>query len=373
MKLGNSLALVVGVALAQTGSAFVARPIHSSRASADAVLLRESSPSNDKDGDAVATVVTSSSSSTNTATNPPPTPTSNDQFLSQETFGGYTVKQRLREEVESPFRKVRFLFFAGSTGSALTALYFSALSTVKAAVGGYSDAPPLQEALTNDAINIGAAIVCGVLAYRDYQAGQANLERIARGGKLASLVVEPAASEKRMMVELKQYRRKSRVLICAGGKDYIRRLALSLTSDQLADENSFAESLVQSDVVVVPLLLNADGASVTEDATKQFWNEQVEPASDDDRNFDISRADPVVAFPKGARFWSEYIESEVETADGQGFNVLEKGITLTVKKNGRILRRATGLPPWGELIATMEVMDGSRFGMPGDSERYGGP
>ena len=70
--------------------------------------------------------------------------------------------------------------------------------------------------------------------------------------------------------------------------------------------------------------------------------------------------------------WETYLKSEIETAQGQGFDVLQKGVTIIVKKNGRILRRATGLPPWGDLIATMEVADGSRFGMPGDSERYGG-
>jgi hypothetical protein len=54
------------------------------------------------------------------------------------------VKQRLREEVESPVPKVRLAFFGGSAGSALIAAYFSALSTIKAVQGGYSDAPPLD-------------------------------------------------------------------------------------------------------------------------------------------------------------------------------------------------------------------------------------
>ena len=39
-----------------------------------------------------------------------------------EKFGGYTVKQRLREEVESPFRKVRLAFFGSSAASAAIAL-----------------------------------------------------------------------------------------------------------------------------------------------------------------------------------------------------------------------------------------------------------
>jgi len=95
--------------------------------------------------------------------------------------------------------------------------------------------------------------------------------------------------------------------------------------------------------------------------------------TEQDRNFDIDRANDVVSYPRGPNAWIDYLNSDIETATGQGFDVLEKGITITVKKNGRILRRATGLPPFGDLIGTMEVADGSKFGMPGDSERYGGP
>ena len=52
-----------------------------------------------------------------------------------ELFGGYTAKQRMREEIESPFRKLRLIFFGASTGSALLALYFSILNVAKAATG----------------------------------------------------------------------------------------------------------------------------------------------------------------------------------------------------------------------------------------------
>jgi hypothetical protein len=299
-----------------------------------------------------------------------PGPLDDEDYLGQNTFGGYTVKQRLFEEVESPFRKVRLVFFASSAGSALTALYFSALNTIKAVVGGYTDAMPLDEALTNDAINIVAAIVCGYLAYRDYQAGQANLERIARGGKLASLAVEPAAGGKRLT--LANYRRSNRVLIAAGGQEYIAKLARSMNADQLTDSNIIPEKLKETDVIVVPVLLKEGSGVMSATDTMEVWK-AVEADPEEYRNFDITRADNVIAFPKGTRGWTDYLEFEINTASNQGFDVMEKGITLIVKKNGKILRRATGLPPWGDLIGTMEVLDGSRFGMPGDSEKYGGP
>lgn len=321
------------------------------------------------------------SSSTQLFLEPPPTRTKPNPNINltpaeqenlAQTFGGYTVKQRLREEVESPFRKVRFIFFASSAGSALLALYFSALSALKAYTGGYSDAPPLEEALTNCAINVGGAIVCGLLAYRDYQAGQSNLERIARGGKLAKLAVASTSSvsndEKMAIRTLADYRRNARVLICAGGKEYVENVCRSLNADQLSDENTLPQMIDNVDLLVVPVLLS-DERSVGD--TKTAWYET--SLKESDRNFDPSRSESVVAFPWNNAAWADYLKSEIETAKKQGFDVLTKGITITVKKNGKILRRATGAPRWSDLVGTMEVLDGSKFGMPGDSERYGGP
>lgn len=282
-----------------------------------------------------------------------------------EKLNGYTVKQRLREEVESPFRKVRLAFFAFSSASAFVAFYFSALAALKANIGGYSDVPPLNDALEQVAINAGGALGFAALAFRELKVGENNLERIAKGGLLARLVVEPAAEES-SRAALKDYRRQSRVVIAAGGSEYIRRLAMSLCSDQLADENTLPAALAGVDIVIVPVLLD-ENYNVVE--SKSAWRSAI--PGDTDRNFDNTRADNVVAFPSVLQMWNEYLQSDIKTAQGQGFNVLEKGITITVKKNGRILRRATGLPPFGDYIGAMEVADGSLFGMPGDSERYG--
>jgi len=282
----------------------------------------------------------------------------------EQKFGGYTVKQRLREEVESPFRTVRLFFFGSSTGSAFVALYFSLLSLLKSYAGGYSDAPPLDEALQNVGINVAALAVCGFLTYRDWQAGEANLKRIAKGGALAKLVV--TSPETSLATPLADYRRRQRILICAGGREYVNQVCRSLNADQLSDENTIPAALYNSEVVVVPVLLEGDGTTVGDTTT--CWIE-TSPA-DSDRNFNISRANQVVAFPRGNAQWADYLESEVQTAKSQGFDVLNKGFIIVVKKNGKILRRATGLPPWADLVGTMEVMDGSKFGMPGDDEKY---
>lgn len=283
----------------------------------------------------------------------------------EKKFGGYTVKQRLREEVESPFRTVRLFFFGSSTASALLALYFSTLSTIKALSGNYPEVD-LNDSLQSCAINVGAAILCGFLTYRDWQAGNSNLARIAKGGALAKLPVAPMNGLQDTLT-LSDYRRTARVLIAAGDAAYIETLCRSLSADQKDDPNPYAEGLYQSDVIAVPVLLTNDGYTVG-DSRSTYMNTAPQEA---DRNFDANRAARVLAFPKSTGLWQEYLKSEIDTMRSQDFDPLTKGFTILVKKNGKILRRTTGQPPLANLIGTMEVMDGSRFGMPGDDEKYG--
>lgn len=288
----------------------------------------------------------------------------NNNELEKE-FGGYTVKQRLREEVESPFRTFRLFFFGSSTGSALVALYFSILTAAKSSAG-FADAPPMQEALQSIAINIIALLVCGGITYRDWRAGEANLARIKQGGALAKLVIQTPTD----IAPLSDYRRNARILIAAGGKDYIQELCRSLNADQLKDLNTLPKAMDAAEIILVPVLLEQASAENTRVGdTTTCWKETT-PLSDRDRNMDVTRAEKVVGFPRGPQAWEQVLQLEVDTATGQGFDVLEKGITLILKKNGKILRRATGQPQWSGLLGAMDALDG-KFGMPGDDQVYG--
>jgi hypothetical protein len=276
---------------------------------------------------------------------------------SEELFGGFTAKQRLREEIDAPFRKVRLFFFGSSTLSALLALYFSVINAGKAYVGGWPDAPPLDDALQSCGINLVAIAVCSYLTYNDFRAGEASLTRIAKGGALAKLVVSPAHSSEKSnpRIALAEYRRASRVLIAAGGKVYLESLATTL------NQGNIASQLAAVDLVVVPVLLERGGAVGD---TRATWTAAV-AATESEQTQKQTPLEEVVAFPVDSRAWGEYLQSEIETAKSQGFDVIDKGITITVKKNGRILRRATGQPQWEGIVGTMEGMDG-KFGMPGD-------
>jgi hypothetical protein len=292
----------------------------------------------------------------------------------QSTFGGYTVKQRLREEVESPFRPVRLYFLGYSTVSAAVALYFSAFNAAKLVATTTADSSALlNDALQSCAINVGALVLFAYLTYRDWQAGNVNLERIARGGQLAKLrVVTGATGERR---NLASYRRQARLCLAVGSQSYIETLCRTLSADQLSDTNTLVQGLTEADVIIVPVLLQKEeGSSSTSQQlvvgdSRQVWQATQPQAGD--RHFDVHRADAVLAFPAFLPQYTDYLQSEIATCQAQGFNVLDKGFVLVIKKNGKILRRATGQPPLPDLIGTMQVLD-RNFGMPGDTEKYGG-
>lgn len=271
---------------------------------------------------------------------------------SEELFGGFTAKQRIREEIDSPFRKIRLYFFGASTVSAVIALYFSLIGVAKASAGGFADAPPMATALENVGVNVAAVVGCALITRSDLAATQKALERIAQGGRLAKLVVSPADAPA-ARTALAEYRRTARVVIAVGGEAYVKALAAGVAADA-----ALPSRIAEVDAVVVPVLLK-DARGGIGDASG-VWGGAA-PA-----------ADGVVCFPRGAEAWAEYLDPELATMKAQGFDVVEKGFTLVVKKNGKILRRSTGPPPWPSLLGTMEVADGSAFGMPGDSEKYKG-
>lgn len=267
--------------------------------------------------------------------------------LNQDDGTGYTRKQRLREEIDSPFRKVRVVFFGFSAGSALIALYFS-LITLGKSFAGWEDTPPPNIAVSDVAINVFGVVICAFLTYRDIKAGEANLERIATGGQLASLRVGPADGSP--STSLAKFRQRKRVLIAAGGEEYIQILARSMLV--------VAPDIDRVNVVVVPVLLD-QLQRVDAELTRRVWRD-----AQGTEDSDIAASDAVVCFPALSAPWTDYLSKEIKTATTQNIDPLKKGLGIYLKKNGRILRRATGQPDWASFVGTMDVMDGEQFGRP---------
>lgn len=265
----------------------------------------------------------------------------------------WTAKQLMREEIESPFRKPRQAIAAFSAFSASIGLLVSGSRALACALGG-ACLQPLDELLPNIGVNVGVVGFAAVTLWNDQRQQASKLRRIARGAELAALqlsAVDPAgAIEGASNIAVTDMRKKRRVVIVAGGPAVYAR-AISSASEHAA-------VLRQGEVVLVPVLLR-EGAVPAQ--------KLVDPAG---CTGGVSAAEApwgdaasVGYTPRGPEAWGRWLSAEVETAVKQGMDVQANGITIAIKKSGKIGKRSTSVPSWPGLVDTLQITD-ANFGMP---------
>ena len=143
----------------------------------------------------------------------------------------------------------------------------------------------------------------------------------------------------------------------------MQTLARSLSADQRADENTLHGGVRSThvDLVVGPGARRRErGRERRVDAS---WNDAAacwrrRPRTKATGTSTSSGPRTSLRSLAGRAGRETYLKQELETARSQGFDPVEKGLVIVVKKNGRVLRRLTGQPPWSSLVGTMEVADG---------------
>jgi hypothetical protein len=238
----------------------------------------------------------------------------------------YSRELYLREEAESPFRKVRFFFYYSLGAGALTSLAVSA-SRVAAALAGINT-DLLQESAINVGVDVAGLVVLGLAFQKDKEAQDSRLKRASKGAELARLTVRGSKSiitgdlpnvneaSETFTTSLASMRRgrgiEKRVVIAAAGKEKIAEI--------LEDSIKLADSLVMSDLLIVPVEMpqglspNVEGKTVPD----------------------------CVALPVG-NGWKAMVNDEAEEAIKQGVNIEKEGICIILKKNGRVGQRTKGI------------------------------
>jgi Low psii accumulation1 / Rep27 len=244
----------------------------------------------------------------------------------------YSRELYLREEAESPFRKVRFFFYISLGAGAAVSLAVS-LARIGAGIGGVNT-DLLSESLTNAAVDLAGIVVLSFLYQRDLEAQDSRLKRASRGAELAklviktskSLVADPVAARTNDRPEtdnftttLSAMRRgrgiEKRVVIAVGGSAQIDKI--------LEDMKSLGDSLTASDLLVVPVLY------------PQAVAPQVDPAWE-------NKMPPYLALPVGPG-WKNVVNDETAEATEQGIDVASDGICIILKKNGKVGQRTKGI------------------------------
>jgi hypothetical protein len=245
----------------------------------------------------------------------------------------YSREVLLREEAESPFRKVRFFFIATLAGGATISLLVS-LARIAAGLSGIN-ADLLPESLTNAGIDMAGLIVLGLLWRNDVQAQDSRLKRATKGAELAALRVriskalaaswdEPESqttttTSNSFTTTLASLRRgrgiEKRVVIAAAGPDKIQQV--------VQQAQALNDSLTMNDLLIVPLVLP----------------QAIAPAN---HNVDSSDFPPCLALPIGPN-WQKVLEEEAQEALKQNVDIEKEGFCVVLKKNGRVGQRTRGI------------------------------
>jgi hypothetical protein len=236
----------------------------------------------------------------------------------------YSRQTYLREEAESPFRKVRIFFYFSLGGGALTSLAIS-VARIAAGLNGIN-ADLLNESLTNAAIDTAGLVVLTLLYQRDMQAQESRLKRVSKGAQLAKLMVRGSkqlipgdldGNTSTFSTSLASLRRgrgiEKRVVLAAAGKDKI--------NDVMQQSRSLDNLLSSSDLLIVPIVMPQGIAPTIAEGN------------------DVP---PCVALPVGSG-WKEVINDEAEEALKQGVDLEKEGFCVILKKNGRVGQRTRGI------------------------------
>lgn len=260
---------------------------------------------------------------------------------------GFTRKQLLRAETEAPFAKVRLFVYVGLIVSAGLG-FLTTLPALIAVSSGYRSGD-LKELSLNLGINAGGILAIGFLIQRDLAADKGRLERIQKGGSLAALNVKIASSDGPIVLKLADLRRdrgiEKRVVIVAAPKELIQT---SIRSSIL-----MSSSLFSNDLLVIPLVVdgvNSNGEiSFVSDSISTIVNEELKQ-----NGLDETKSNHL-GYPVALAAWTQCLQKEFSAALSQSPQALDKGVTIVIKKNGKVGSRRFGVPVFEALIDDVQM------------------
>ena len=241
-------------------------------------------------------------------------------FLSDNNKSNYSTVERLREEIEAPFAKVRVFGYSVLLAGCILSLLIS-LARIAAGLNGINT-DFLQESINNAVIDVGGATVLTFLLKTDFDAKESRLRRAAKGAEIASLQVKGifGLDQQLETVQLSAFRSgrgiDKRIIICAASEETIKQLLNDIESS-----TSLREDLILSDLVIVPWVIS-DSSSLNK------VNAQLVQCE-------------CIGIPVGLN-WNNFLREEIEEAERQGVDV-KGGFSIVLKKNGRVGQRTKGI------------------------------
>jgi len=271
-------------------------------------------------------------------------------------MAGINTMAKIKEEIASPFRKLRqFVYIGSALAGGLGAV--TAVPQLIFALQDGGDAVFKQ--LTNVGIDVGAIIGSILLWDRDSKDEKAKLERFTKreirqiSGLSADEIVEREKEVSMLPIEIifsdndvnstkivsfadLNSKGNQNVIIIAGKEAYVKDAIISARIEGNELFNS-------KDTMIVPLVLDSD--------TQLDNNNKKGFGAINKENFMDA---PYLAKPMQINVWERYLNKEIQLAEKQGAeNVIKQGIVIAVNKKGYIVRRGLGIPIWKSLSDEM--------------------
>eukprot|EP01036_Dinobryon_divergens_P031694 gene31694-41139_t len=200
----------------------------------------------------------------------------------------------------------------------------------------------LTDLYTNLGINLAGIPVLSYLWRADLDKQKLLLERIQKGGSLAGLKIKLLTSTGSLTVKLSDLRRDrgidKRVVIVVAEKESV------LNSLQTSIARSL--EMLQNDLVIVPLIIEPDPNNdyVLSAPTLEGLYLPEGTAGSLEDNLEH------IGIPVSLAGWNNVVRKEISTALSQDANALKKGVTIIIKKNGKVGTRRFGVPLWESLV-----------------------
>ena len=269
-----------------------------------------------------------------------PRPNLQRLFSGRDEQPEYSREIILREEAESPFRKIRFFAYASLGAAAATSFLISSTRVIAGLNGINTDL--LDESLYNCGVDLIGMVVLSFAWQRDVIAQNSRFKRAAKGAELAKLNVKVSKSilndsdieeteltEKsvsRFTTSLASLRRgrgmEKRVVIAVGNTERIQSI--------IKEAMQINDALQESDLLIVPVIIERPSGTI-------------KPLPVD---LDIDTLPNCIALPATAATsgsWKIVISDEMEEAIKQDINVYDDGFCVILKKNGRVGQRTRGI------------------------------
>ena len=284
--------------------------------------------------------------------------------------GNSVMQAKLQEEMSSPFRKVRqFIYIAFGLGGGIG--LFTALPQLSMAFS--TDDADITNAIVNVFIDLGGLLGAIFLWRVEGAAGDEKVETFIEKTKAEGFKMDKSESNEReveisnMPVEINfsesnaeekrivrfgdlQSKGNQHLIVIAGSEEVVRDAVLSA---RIEGTDLFS----MKDTMVVPIVF--DGVSYDdspESGPTQLATREAEVIM---KGFGAKQSildAPYIGQPTQLNVWRKYLTKEVDQAKAQGTpDILDQGLVLAVRRDGKITRRGVGIPPWKSLIEELEA------------------